>query len=231
LVPETRQVALRWLFDKMPYKQQREMLEFAIAGNAELESVLRDDILRTSTTAAYRIYNPELMTIEYICRTASGFSLCASNIAAVVEKALNKPVKIPDNVGSLLGFLAAKNGKIVFKSLDTTKPMKSKAGGAECGNTSNLGEHHPRIRLLHAAGRSDPILAPMIIADIEAWDEAGAKKRMSSLKPTHMKDITHQPLCLYMEFLSRLLDARKIEGKRWFLGPVEAALAGLRGKK
>ena len=234
LVPEMRSVALRWWFDKVNYKDQRVLFELALAGNAELESVLRRDILRTSTMAAYRIYNPDTMMAEYICRSGSGFGPCPSNIAAVIEKALgSKPTVIPGEAGTLLGFLASKSGALVFKSLDTTKPIKSKSGGAECGNTSNLDEHHPRIRLLHAAGRTDELMGPLIIPEdyVDEHDKAGAKKRMSSLKPAYVADITHQPLCLYMEVLCRLLDARRLGGRRWFLGPIEAVAAGLRGKK
>jgi hypothetical protein len=119
----------------------------------------------------------------------------------------------------------------VFKTLDNTKPKKHSSIGAECGNTSNLGEHHPRIRMLHAAGLTSE-LAPFMLPDSDAsWDEDGAKKRMTSMAPAHMKDITHQPLCLYMEFLARVLDARHVENKRWFLNAIEAVQAGLKGKK
>ena len=40
-----------------------------------------------------------------------------------------------------------------------------------------------------------------------------------------MKDITHQPLCLYMEFLTRILDALHVTKKRWFLTAAAAAFA------
>jgi hypothetical protein len=63
------------------------------------------------------------------------------------------------------------------------------------------------------------------------YDPAGAKKRMEVGAPTHMKDITHQPLCLYMEFLTRILDSERVAGRRWFLSAVEASVSGLKGKK
>ena len=65
----------------------------------------------------------------------------------------------------------------------------------------------------------------------ETWDEDGAKKRMAAVQPAHMKDITHQPLCLYMEFLTRILDARRVGDRRWFLSAIEAVRSGLKGKK
>jgi hypothetical protein len=43
--------------------------------------------------------------------------------------------------------------------------------------------------------------------------------------------MTLQPLCLYMEVLSRIIDAEHVSGKRWFLSAVEAHASGLKSKK
>jgi hypothetical protein len=133
--------------------------------------------------------------------------------------------------GSLIGFLVPKLGRLIFKTLDTTKEKKHSETGAECAIASNLGEHHPRVRLLHEAGLTTD-LGSLMLADSDAsWDEAGAKARMATMAPTHMKDITHQPLCLYMEFLCRLLDAKRVGGRRWFLSAIDAFQVGLKQKR
>ena len=233
-LPETRSVALRWFYDKVcTHSEQKSLIEAGLAGNAELEAMLKGEFLKTSSMSAYRLFNPETQIMEYFCRSGGAYGPCTSMIAGVVEKNLTKPpLKIPEDVGTLVGFLAPKGDRLIFKSLDTTKPMKSKTAGAECGNTSNLGEHHPRVRLLHDAARADEALAPFILPDSDdSWAEGIAKKHMAALKPKHMKDFTHQPLCLYMEFLTRLLDAKKIGGRRWFMSPFESANAGLKSKK
>ena len=233
-LPETRGVALRWFYDKAcTYGEQKNLIEAALAGNAELETMLRGEYLKTSSMSSYRLFNPETQVMDYFCRSGGTYGPCTSMIAGVVEKQLTKaPLKIPEDVGTLVGFLAPKGDRLIFKSLDTTKPMKSKTAGAECGNTSNLGEHHPRVRLLHDAGRADAALAPFILPDSDdSWSEGVAKKHMAALKPKHMKDFTHQPLCLYMEFLTRLLDVKKVGGRRWFMSPFESANAGLKSKK
>jgi hypothetical protein len=80
--------------------------------------------------------------------------------------------------------------------------------------------------MFHEAGRASDLAALMLPDDDASWD--GAKDR--SAAPRHMKDITHQPLCLYMEFLSRILDAHKVAGRRWFLGAVTSNLSGLKGR-
>jgi len=239
-VPELRAVALRWWFDKIvSYAEQRALLEITAtgAGDSIIDGLLvavGPDIFRSTQVIAYRIFNPATMVIEFFCKptSSSSFSPCASNIAAIVDKALgNKPVVIPADSGSLVGFIASKAGKIVFKTLDTTKPKKHSSIGAECGNTSNLGEHRPRVRVLHAAGRGSDLASFMLPDEDDTWIEADAKQNMINMSPRHMKDFTHQPLCLYMEFLTRILDARHVGHKRWFLGAIATAQAGLKGKK
>jgi hypothetical protein len=253
-VPQARIVAFRWFFDRLTYDQQRGLYEFVImrspsaAGGAgagagdpidALAVALAPDIFRSKQIIAYRIYNPDVavMGIETWCRpltapSAEPFRPCSSTIGPLVNKQLgDKAVLIPGGVGTLFGFIAAKKGRTVFKTLDTTKAGKL-GGGAECGNTSNLGEHRPRIRLLHEAGRSVAELGPLMLPDSEeGYDTGGARKRAEAGAYEHLNDITHQPLCMYMEFLCRLLDTQRVGGRRWYLSAVEAAQSGLKGKK
>ena len=239
-VPELRVVALRWWFEKEPtFDEQRFLLEYAtgIEDPADpLRLALDRDIFRNASLRAYRVFNPLTTMVDiYRWNKEGAIVLCdplGDLFRPTIDKALgNVPVALGTGTGSIFGFLAPKKGRIVFKTLDTTKPKTHSSIGAECGNTSNLGEHHPRIRMLHEAGRGSE-LAPYMLADSDAgWDEDGAKKRMSSMAPTHMKDITHQPLCMYMEFLTRILDARHIGNRRWYLNAIEAIQSGLKGKK
>jgi hypothetical protein len=245
-------IALRWWFDKLlNYNQQRAFIEFALKSRSSSEPaiaamyrVLRSDVFASAQYLAYRIYNPDpekvgaKLDIEYWCLPTSSvagtaFTPCPSALRKIIASTLgDKPIPIPEGVGTLFGFLAPKAGRIVFKTLDNTKAKKHSTVGAECGNTSNLGEHHPRIRLLHEAGSSVAALAPLMLPDDDAdFDTTGAKKRMESGHPEHMRDITHQPLCLYMEFLTRIMDSERVAGRRWFLGAVEASVSGLKGKK
>ena len=244
-IPSVKRVAARWWLDRLPYSQLRAAFEYVLSrapgeGGAAIEAMedaLKSDIFRSAQIIAYRVYNPDaaVMGAEFWCRPTAGgpFRPCSSAMQPIIAKQLgSEAVPIPAGVGTLFGFLAAKTGRMVFKTLDTTKPKKHSSSGAECGNTSNLGEHHPRIRLLHEAGATSESLAPLMLPDGDAdHDGAGAKKRMEAGRPEHMKDITHQPLCLYMEFLCRILDAEGVMGRRWFLSAVEAAQSGMKGKK
>jgi hypothetical protein len=238
-VPEVRAVALRWWYEKEPtYEEQRFLLEYAVGlpEGDPLRLTVDRDIFRNASLRAYRVFNPTTVSVDIFRWNKEGaIVLCDPTHDAfrpLIDKALGAvAVPLGTGTGPIFGFLAPKKGRIVFKTLDTTKPKTHSSIGAECGNTSNLGEHHPRIRMLHEAGRASE-LGPYMLADSDAgWDEDGAKKRMSSMAPTHMKDITHQPLCMYMEFLTRILDARHIGNRRWFLNAVDAIQSGLKGKK
>jgi hypothetical protein len=97
---------------------------------------------------------------------------------------------------------------------------------------TNLGEHRPRVKLLHEAGRTVTNLAPLMLPDDDAThDVTGARARMDAGAPAHLNDLTHQPLCTYLEFLARLMDYLRVGRQRWFLGPIEAANSGLKGRK
>jgi hypothetical protein len=195
---------------------------------------------------AYRIYNPIRRKIEHFCRSTSAppdtpYELCDANMAKIMDKAMgNTPVPVNlSSVGSVMGFLTNKGDVLVFKTLmlDPTKPKTPSTVGAECGNTSNLGEHHPRIQELHRAAATEADLAPLLVPDqLGTWDGKDGDKRAATTRATavayeHMMDITHKPLCLYMEVLTRLLDLRRVGKRRWYLNAVAAFQSGLRGKK
>ena len=238
-VPEAKVVALQWFYEKLTsYADRIAFCERAIATKEEpLYSAIKGDLLISTTVTAYRVYNPTTNLVEIRCAGSDGtFSPCSSKIAELVAARLGPgPLAIPGDVGTILGFLALKEGGLVFKTLDTTKKLTASTVGAECGNTSQLKEHHPRVTALHAAAASDPRLGPLMLPDsVESFEpiKAGAKARMASGGPEHMRDITHQPLCLYMEFLTRILNAVRLGGKRWFLSPIEAlAVDRFKGKK
>jgi hypothetical protein len=249
------EIAFRWWLDKLPtYEERRGLLEAVMAHpNTEeemaklppmmraLRDALKPDLFWSKSVVAYRIFNAATNEVEFWCRPTdqpptATFTICSTALVGVIGKAMkNTAVAIPDQVGPMLGFVVPKGDRMVFKTLDIAKMLASTRktmGGAECGNVSNLGEHHPRVRILQEAGRGVADLAPLLLPDRDDdWEEAGKALRMAKLEIAHMKDITHQPLCIYMEFLTRLLDHLRVGERRWFLGQVEAALSGLKGKK
>lgn len=246
-VPATTEIALRWWLDRQTYVDRRTLLELAAGRSATeagaigtLVAILDPSIFRTTSMVAYRVYNPEKTETEVWCRPvgddAAVWGPCSSAVRPVVERRLgNDPVPLSGAAsvaGAIVGFMAPKKGHLVFKTLDTTKAVKQSTVGAECGNVTNLGEHRPRVKLLQDAGRSVASLAALMLPDDEAsHDTAGARARIAAMAPIHLHDLTHQPLCTYLEFLARLMDQSAVGRRRWFLGPIEAANSGLKGRK
>jgi hypothetical protein len=234
-IPEVRAVALRWWFDKMAtFAEQKILLEAAVTDEGTLREALKKDIFTSAQYNVYRIFNPEEGGVQYLCRgTKTGFAPCTSTVEKFIGKQMGvTPIKYLEETGPLFGFIVAKGGDTVFKTLDITKPMKKSSSGAVCETVSNMGEHQPRVQLLHEAGRASDMAALMIPDDEASWVPVpkGTKFGADELGPPfHMLDLTQRPLCLYMEFLTRLFDARRLGGKRWFLSAIESSYAGLKG--
>lgn len=257
-IPGVSEIAHRWWLDRFPsYPERRALLEAVLAHpNTEageeamtdamraLKSALKPDLFWSRPVIAYRVFNPMTTTKDAIeiwgRRTSSppteAFTILDTKVTALIGKQLgDKPIALPDGVGPLIGMIAPKDTRNIFKTLDVDVAVATKrTSGAECANVSNLTEHHRRVRVLQEAGRSVATLGPLLPPDEDAgWVEAGKKGRMDRLEIAHMKDITHQPLCIYMEFLTRLLDQMRVGGRRWFLSAVETSQSGLglKGKK
>ena len=90
-------------------------------------------------------------------------------------------------------------------------------------------QHYGRIKTLHDAGRSsqNPI-AQLMLNDDKALH--GGEKPVGFKALRHTFDLTHKPVCLYMEILTRIFDSLHIGGRRWFMSESEAVYSGLRGK-
>ena len=244
-IPQIKEIAYRWWFDKIPtIDQQKQMLDYMLLHNIDtndiylqtLSLIYKHDIYITQKLQSYRIYNPMLKIIEYVCiaNTTNTITACNTLVSSLIDKHLgNRAIEIQNETGTLVGFLSSRHNddKLVFKTLDTTKQKTTSTIGAECGNVSNMNEHFPRVKLLHAAGNTMGVLKELMLPDShESWIADGSRQRLISLNPTHLKDFTHQPICMYMEFLTRLLDKCNVNNKRWFFSAIEAYNSGLRGK-
>ena len=217
-------VALRWWFDTIATQEEKhKILRAAIAGGESRG--LDEDIY--SEENAYRLFNPSTNKVEVFC--GPDFTECNSDMTALVLENLTRPV-VKASMGPILGFMARKDTGLIFKTLDTTKKTSTKSMGVECGRSSNLGPHHERVVVLHESAGALPVLPD----DPESWVAAGADARKSKLEPEHMLDLAHQPLCLYMEFLTRIMDQPVMGGgagsqKRWFVNICDAISSGLIG--
>jgi hypothetical protein len=49
----------------------------------------------------------------------------------------------------------------------------------------------------------------------------GETRHITSEEIREAADMTQSVLCIYLEFLCRMMDARRVAGKRWFMNTVE----------
>jgi hypothetical protein len=232
--PGHEYVALRYWFDRQSVADQRVLLETALSVADAADPLMRVteiDIYLSKQTKAYRVFNPESGETEYYCRSLAeganpNYTACTPQLTSIIEARLNTPaVKRPDNVGELFGFLVPKKGIPVFKTLERSKDKGKAVAGAECGNVTNLTDHVPRIRLLQAAASdADAGLKALMIP------EQGVRSDERKYTPASINDLTQPALCLYMEWLTRILDAQRVGGRRWFLTAAVALAVGLKGR-
>jgi hypothetical protein len=136
-----------------------------------------------------------------------------------------------------------KKGDVVFKSVDLEN---GKLSGAECANTTNLSNYRTLIKTLQVQIRSvypadDPLVSSLLndsddakpTDDVSKERKDAVKKRYdpavkakhAELDLEHIDDLSRLQICPYMEFLLRMLDTKKANGKRWFLSLVDTARA------
>ena len=265
---ETRSIAYKWWMDNVwTTEQRRAMLDHwtrvgitNLGGDdMELAKLFRPvELYKGGELSGYLLYNVEESHLESYCfiEGSAEPGLCTPLYKDYVEAAIGKPVvRDSAGTGAIFGMLVTKKNKVIFKSVDKDS---GKLEGAECSNTSNLGPHERRIKLLQEVIRSSfPANSPIRLLLLEdavlsvAVDKThhreiqealerryknpeSAKPKTSKPVPTKDLNITHvshmsvKQACPYMEFLLRWMDIHRVQGKRWFLSLVDSDRAGVK---
>ena len=268
-LPDVRPIAYHWFMENFwTYKDQlavfRSWLTTGIdklvgyekvcasvfmKNNHRIELFQKDKTNRISGCVIYNLSVGDAGAIQTYCQYGGSISQCTAVFKEDVNSILGAPIDRKTDTGPYFGFLVSKQKTIVFKTVDKDKgDMK----GAECANTSNLGNHEKRIRALHDIFRSvaDPI-SGLLLSDkpAERANDEDRKKRQKLLtaqfaKPDpkflvgsadplkHTGDLTLKQICPYLEFLLRYADSRALpmDGvpRRWFLSVVDSARAGVK---
>ena len=183
--------------------------------------------------------------LKTYCMMGEEIAACSDLLKPYVNTAIGKAVNraSTDEMGLVYGFLVLKKGDVVFKSVDLEN---GKLSGAECTNTTNLGNYRTLIQKLQTYIRSfypaeDPLIVRLLndndgakpTDDISKERKDAVKKRYDpavkakhpDMDLEHIDDLSRLQICPYMEFLLRMLDTKKANGKRWFLSLVDTARA------
>lgn len=212
----------------------------------ELENAFKPDIFTIGKIRGFANIDDTGLNIEFNCIKDGALSICASNLHKLIFEKLGGTVDVANDTGGLFGFIVpSKGGKIVFKTLDKVKSTKRTGSvGAECAIASDLGGHQGRVRDIQAALKREfpkDIMVPLMLEDGprvtgEKKKGKGARQeRQEKQTFTSIYDFNHSHICLYMEILLRIMDAKSVKPakgskKRWFLSAVEANRAGLTGR-
>jgi hypothetical protein len=167
---------------------------------------------------------------------------------AAIDKALPPVVKryTKTEMGDLYGMMSAEGNDAIFK---TVHIGVGTLHGAFCANATNASQSLPRIQVIQGmlkalCAKEDPLLA-LLLGDthvkLPPEDAVASKarksavadryvpgKKQSALTLTEIYDLSKAQWCPYMEFLLRIMDSKRVGGRRWFLSLVESTRAAIK---
>jgi hypothetical protein len=189
------------------------------------------------------IFNVDVGKVQTYCLQGGAVSQCTAVFEEDVKSILGKPVDRKVDTAPYFGFLVSKQKTIVFKTVDKEN---GDIKGAECANTSNLGNHEKRVKAIQAALRASGLpIVPLLLAEAKGTDKERKtrgdivfKEQFVVAVPTftmdtkdpiiNTTDLSLKQVCPYMEFLLRYADRQGVGGVRWFLSVVDSARAGVK---
>jgi len=254
---ETTPIALRWWMDNVWTVGERAAVcaEYTRRGIATLTGedavyakLLQPVELFTGAINGYFEYKDEKVQPHCLIEGEAAPTVCPSSFMPTVNGIIGPAIDRVTDTDDIFGMLVIKSGTTIFKTVDKTAGKVLKLEGAECANQSNLQNHWPRLKNVHAKIRAAfaddaPIIRLLLSEDPAAFitdtkERAGIQDALKkvydptvraadpSLRITHISHLSLKQVCPYMEFLLRLMDMRRVSGKRWFLPLVDAVRAG-----
>jgi len=166
---------------------------------------------------------------------------CASVLQKFIVGSIGEPVSLKEDTHDIYGLLAIKDDTSVFKIMNKDT---GRAGGAECGTSSNLPGKQETLRKIQGMLRTllpseHPIRGLLLedrvldkdaeetrkkdaVAEQEAVKDRFEKGKESELDIGHINSLNLKQICSYTEFLLRWLELETPAGTpRFFLSAVE----------
>ena len=238
---ETKQVLLGFGWDHFYSYNTKQRLYTAymngkLTGSlSEFAPVMMKNTFKSEDINGYFLLDIKNNRIDTFCKRTGQmtYSACPSSLAPFVAAATTDVseseghagapiVAIAQRCGNIFGFLVAKPAQNVLsaKTVENT-PGGAITDGKDCSGDSKKEPHLERIRTLRKAvetyGDTDLLRVMYPVAAVAAEKKSAARK--SFIEET--SDMKQSTLCIYLEFICRLMDARRVGGKRWFLNEVE----------
>jgi len=238
---ETKQVLLGFGWDHFySYNTKKRIYDRYIIGKltgnlSEFTPVILKNTFKTEDINGYFLLDIKNNRIDTFCKRTGQMTptACPSSLAPFIEAATTDAsesegragapiVEIARRCGNLFGFLVAKPAQnVLFAKTVENTPGGAITDGKDCSGDSKKEPHLERIRTLRKAvetyGDTDLLRVMYPVAAVAAEKKSAARK--SFIEET--SDMKQSTLCIYLEFICRLMDARRVGGKRWFLNDIE----------
>lgn len=203
-----------YFWDEWLTLEEQKFLVYSTGLN--VEDCIRESQYRFGRILVNRFLDPKTGQLEFMCEGGEG---CVTSIVDEIERdkeELLRSFKINRlTTGNTYGFVAPKNGDVVFKTAEPPEVAGKLGRGKECANVSTMTGH----------------LRDLIeIGDILKTSERGDFDLNEGILRGSRKIKNATRACALLDFLIRYLDESKVRGKRWFFRPVAALYAGHGGK-
>jgi hypothetical protein len=240
----TKEVLLGFGYDHFfSYDTKQSLLTNLMKGNldkvglGEYSFYIQKNTFKNADVEGFFILDIKNNRVDIYCKIKGQmtYSQCASTMTPFVQLATNDeaeragragaPIKyINAKCGSLFGFLVAKPEQNTLRTMTVENSSGGAlTGGADCMGVSNKEPHLKKIKILNDAlmvGNNPDLNNAKYPVTISK------DKKISSAKDfTDASEMKQSTLCIYLEFLCRLMDAYRVQTngieRRWFLNDVE----------
>jgi hypothetical protein len=210
-----RRTLLFYFWDEWLTVEEQTHLAFSSphAQHPSVQECLQEGTYSLGRLLVRRFYQPAHHSVFYACEEGTE---CTRSIQDAIAKdaadPLHRIVISPQTMGPLYGFLISKNGELVFKT-NRPRPDGGVLKGQECGIVSSKAVHMDKLielgMVLVREGKGDFDLNRTVLLT----DAVRAVERPVSI-------------CTLMNLVLRLMNEFRVGGKKWFLRPLSAFLAG-----
>lgn len=210
-------VVMKYVWDEYITTAKKRELLAGFSADPILREIAEDSYWTLEGKTYLRVINTETNVLEYLCPEEGQYKVCPPGIVSILvrEKARDPLLERPINTattGINYGFLiySAKKRMLVFKKGRPPLVGGKLQRGAECANNSSTSSEIEALKqyggILRKAGMSDMGLHST---------ELARRTIENSLR-----------VCTVVDLTLRMMDALKVEGKRWFYRTIQSHLVG-----
>lgn len=210
-LPYFHTALLEYIWDNWFSFEEQKSLAYT---SEEARPMIQEDSHNIGRIRVIRIFNPATGSIAHLCDGVECSKAILDALKANRDGSdpLRKLVLSKETTGGFYGFMATKKKShtLVFKTKDQSK----RGTGAECSIVSTTAEQYGMLLNL------GNILKYMKKPDLDLREGVimtGARKISNATRT-----------CVIIELTLRLMDAERVDGKKWFYRPVASFMVGNR---